>query len=152
MEHLRFGGWLEPLERAVRNQQKPFLGLCLGMQLLATESEENGLTMGLDWIAGSVKKLSPRASEARVPHVGWNDVTYKKRPGPFRECSEEPVYYFVHSFAFEPKTDDCVVATCDYFGDFVACIATENIFATQFHPEKSQKEGLLILRTFAELV
>lgn len=138
-------GFKEPLEKLVLNKKKPFLGICLGMQLLAKKSFELGEHEGLGWIKGSVEKLKPR--NLKVPHVGWNDVGITKKNILFKGI-KEPVFYFVHSYCLKCKNQRDVIATCDYGQKFTAAVQHENIFAVQFHPEKSQQNGLQLLKNF----
>jgi len=125
--------------------KKPFLGICLGMQLLAEESGEKGSHRGLGWIPGSVQKLD--AEGLRLPHVGWNNVSIKKPYPLFGNIAGDQNFYFVHSYSMECD-DNFVSATCYYGKDFVAAMQKDNILAAQFHPEKSQLNGLRILRNF----
>ncbi|MDQ3964072.1 MAG: imidazole glycerol phosphate synthase subunit HisH [Actinomycetota bacterium] len=151
MRGLRERGWIPALESHARDRRKPLLGLCLGMQLLATVGEEHGEEKGLDWIGGRVVRFTADDPALRVPHVGWNDVHFSRQPGPFGELRSEETFYFVHSYVFDPDDDSDVVGTCDHGGMFAACLQRDNIFATQFHPEKSQKAGLTLLGSFARL-
>ena len=135
------------LEELVLEERKPILGICLGMQLLATHSEENGHYKGLNWIPGSVKKFTP-SQDLRVPHVGWNDVVIHQTAPLFSRLEREPNFYFDHSYHFECDNKDHVAATCSYGGEVVAAVKKENIHGVQFHPEKSQTTGLKLLRGF----
>jgi len=148
---LKEHGWIEVIERHVHSG-RPFLGICLGMQLLATEGFENGCHRGLDIIPGRVERLTPNNGELRVPHVGWNDVTFSRTGKLNNGVENQADYYFVHSYAFIPNENGVALGTCDYGGRFVAVLEHENVFATQFHPEKSQKAGLALLKNFVELV
>jgi len=150
MEHLRRQGLLPLLEEEVLENKKPFLGICLGMQLLAKTSSENGSFEGLGWIPASVERLTPDNPDAKVPHVGWNDIQIKNKENIFSGVSEQPVFYFVHSFHMICEKKEDVLATCDYFGEFTSAVRRENIFGVQFHPEKSQKDGLALLKKFVE--
>jgi glutamine amidotransferase len=147
MENLRRYGLDEPIRRVVA-EKKPFLGICLGFQLLFTESEEFGPQKGLDIFPGRVVAFRPDDG-LKVPHMGWNRVE-KKKPSPFLEGVADGDYvYFVHSFYVVPEDDSLAATTTTYSGPFVSSIATEHLFACQFHPEKSQKIGLAILGNFA---
>jgi glutamine amidotransferase len=148
MKNLRSAGWVDALNEQVMHRGKSFLGLCLGMQLLATTSTEHGLHHGLNWIAGTVSRITPKDSSLRVPHIGWNEVRFIKNEGLFGNLGKSVDFYFVHSFVFHPDDPAVISGLCDYGGEFVACIGFNNIFATQFHPEKSQKSGLTVLRNF----
>jgi len=135
------GGMVEALEQRVRREGVPFLGICVGMQLMAEAGEEMGEHPGLGWIAGRVKLLTPADPAAKVPHMGWNDVR-PTVPHPLIEAGEA---YFLHSYAFEGAD---VVATSDHAGPITAAIARDNLAGVQFHPEKSQRYGLELLRRF----
>ncbi len=149
MENLTRLGLTEPIRQIVR--KKPFLGICLGFQLLFSESEEFGKQKGLDLFAGKVVGFHPR-HDFKVPHMGWNQVE-KKKDSPFLEgLSSGDYVYFVHSFYVVPEDLSVVATTTDYGAPFVSSIATENLFACQFHPEKSQELGLRILANFGRFV
>lgn len=147
MENLRRFGLVEPIREVVR-QRRPFLGICLGFQLLFTESEEFGPQKGLDLFPGKV--VAFRSDNGlKVPHMGWNRVE-KKKESPFLEGIAGGDYvYFVHSFYVVPKDDSLVATTTTYGTPFVSSIATDHLFACQFHPEKSQEIGLRLLANFA---
>jgi len=147
MRRLVEDGWADRLEREVRRRGKPFLGICLGMQLLASWGMEHGAHEGLGWVAGTVDRL-PTGDGIRIPHIGWNDVRFTKREGLYATLKESAVFYFLHSYVFRPKDLAVVSGVCSYGTDFVASIESGNIFATQFHPEKSQKAGLAVLKRF----
>jgi len=136
-------GMVEAIEQRVRGDGAPFLGICVGMQLMADAGEEMGEHPGLGWISGRVRRLKPSDPTAKVPHMGWNDVR-PTAPHPLIEPGEA---YFLHSFAFE---GDDVVATTDHAGPVVAAIARDNLAGVQFHPEKSQRYGLDLLSRFLE--
>ncbi len=136
-------GMVEAIEQRVRRDGVPFLGICVGMQLMAEAGEEMGVHPGLGWIAGRVKLLAPSDPAAKVPHMGWNDVR-PIAPHPLIEPGEA---YFLHSYAFEGAD---VVATTDHAGPVVAAIARDNLAGVQFHPEKSQRYGLDLLARFLE--
>lgn len=127
---------------------KPLMGICLGMQLLFTESEEHGLTRGLDLIPGRVIRFS---EDRPVPHMGWNEVVQTKESLLFRGVPQRADFYFVHSFYTQTEDSESEIACSDHYGRFSAAFQKGNIFGTQFHPEKSQKNGLLLLRNYAFL-
>jgi len=130
---------------------KPYLGICLGMQILFTSSEEFGFCQGLDLIRGRVVKFNPR-SGLKIPHMGWNQLHIKRNEAPLLQDIPDGSYvYFVHSYYPQPASWDCVAATTFYDLEFASVIWQGNIFATQFHPEKSQKIGLKILENFLRL-
>jgi len=134
-------GMIDALDQRVRRDGAPFLGICVGMQLMANVGEEMGEHQGLGWINGRIRLLTPSDSTAKVPHMGWNDVR-PTSPHPLIEAGEA---YFLHSYAFE---GDDVVATTDHAGAVVAAIARDNMAGVQFHPEKSQRYGLELLKRF----
>jgi glutamine amidotransferase len=136
-------GMVEALNRRVRDEGTPFLGICVGMQLMADAGEEMGTHAGLGWVPGRVRRLEPGTMEAKVPHMGWNDVV-PTTPHPLIEPGEA---YFLHSFAFE-GTD--VLATTEHAGAVTAAIGRDTMIGVQFHPEKSQRYGLALLERFLE--
>jgi glutamine amidotransferase len=140
----------EILGDAVLNYRKPILGICVGMQMMATESEENGSHLGLNWIPGRISKLNLPKTYA-VPHVGWNEINTVQTNGLFSRLTESPCFYFDHGYHFEGESK-FVTAVCDYGAPITAAIATDNIYGVQFHPEKSQKNGLKLLRGFFTMV
>ncbi|MBM6575880.1 imidazole glycerol phosphate synthase subunit HisH [Microvirga sp. SRT01] len=134
-------GMVEAMDRRARTEGTPFLGVCVGMQLMADAGEEMGTHPGLGWIPGRVRRLEPATMEAKVPHMGWNDVV---------PLAEHPLVqpgeaYFLHSFAFE---GDDVIATTDHAGPVTAAIGRDTLLGVQFHPEKSQSYGLSLLTRF----
>jgi glutamine amidotransferase len=148
MENLRQFGLTEILNEEVIIKGKPFLGICLGMQLLAEKGTEKGFFQGLGWIAGDVLKLQPEDTGLKLPHVGWNDIELVKDVALFKGLRKERAFYFVHSYAIQLKNSQDLVAESDYGVKFTAAVQKDNIFATQFHPEKSQKNGLIVLENF----
>jgi glutamine amidotransferase len=148
MENLTRFELIETISEVIR-QQRPFLGICLGFQLLFSESEEFGLQKGLDFFRGRVVGFQPDDG-LKVPHMGWNHVE-KKKDSPFLEgVSDGDYVYFVHSFYVVPDDAAMIATTTDYGVSFVSSIATDHLFACQFHPEKSQEIGLRILANFAK--
>lgn len=129
---------------------RPFLGICLGLQLLMDISYEDGEHEGLGVLAGEVKRFE-LPSEYKVPHMGWNEALFRQRPALFEGIEEETHFYFVHSYYVLPQDPTVIAIEADYGHPFCAAIARDNLFATQFHPEKSQANGLRILKNFAEL-
>lgn len=150
MDNLKSFNLLETLKEQVIVKKKPFLGVCLGMQLLAEDSVEQGFHQGLGYIKGHVVEIKPEGG-LRVPHVGWNDVQFTPGNFFFQRVDEGAHFYFDHSYHLQCD-DNLVVAAYDYGGKGVAAIRKDNIFATQFHPEKSQRNGLKILRNFLNFV
>ncbi len=154
MRNLEQGGFVEPILRVIR-EGRPFLGICLGLQLLFTESEEFGLHNGLDVIPGRVVRfpegMEEDGEELKVPHMGWNQLSIKRRPPAFTGLEEGTNVYFVHSYYVKPA-DESVIATTSRYGiEFCSSIWRDNVVATQFHPEKSQEKGLQILKNFGEM-
>lgn len=145
---------IEQLHEEVMVKKKLFLGICLGMQFLAAESHELGLHPGFKWIHGSVRLIKPNDKRCRVPHIGWNNTRIHKRGPLFEGMKEEPIFYFVHSFQFEPavKESSVIAATCWHGQTVTVAIQKENIFGVQFHPEKSQEDGLKLLRNFVKII
>ncbi|HLC76277.1 MAG TPA: imidazole glycerol phosphate synthase subunit HisH [Candidatus Peribacterales bacterium] len=148
MKNIRERGLDVLLTEEVRQKGKPFLGVCLGMQLICTTSEEFGDHKGLGWIDADVKKFSFTDPMLRIPHVGWNTVRFQCAHPLREDIKDEADFYFVHSYYVAPKNQDSVMGLTEYGGDFVSALAFENIVATQFHPEKSQKDGLKMLKNF----
>ena len=147
MTFLKQRGLDTALADAVVHQQRPFLGICLGMQLLSLWGEEGGGMKGLGWIKGSTRRLEVPEKGFRLPHVGWNDATPEHQATLFRGV-RRTTFYFVHSYHLVPDDGEVVAARTDYGGTFVSAIESGNIFGVQFHPEKSQREGLQILKNF----
>ncbi len=141
-------GMRQALDEAVLARAVPFLGICVGMQLLATIGREFGETAGLGWIDGEVVKLSPADPALKIPHMGWNELTIL-RPHPlFAGIASGAHAYFVHSYEFRTEDSEAVLATTDYGGPVTAAVGRGNIAGTQFHPEKSQAVGLRFLQNF----
>jgi glutamine amidotransferase len=139
------------LYQAVREHAfggRPLLGVCLGMQLLMSDSAEHGSTPGLDLVAGHVVKFP---SDRPVPHMGWNEVTFNDKSVLFKDIPDGSDFYFVHSYYAVPDDPAAVAGYSDHYGRFTAALAFGNIFGTQFHPEKSQDRGLKVLENFARL-
>lgn len=138
-------------ESVVRSIQKgkPYLGICLGLQVLFTESEEFGVHNGFDILKGKVVRFR---SKLKIPHMGWNNVKILKRPPIFDGIPDRSFFYFVHSFYVVPEDVNIIATTTEYGINFTSMVWKENIFATQFHPEKSQEVGLKILKNFGDFV
>lgn len=148
MAHLTEHGWIAEIRQQVVEIGKPFLGICLGMQLLATRGTEGGITPGLGLIDGEVVRIDTLGCTLRIPHVGWNAIELSGTNGLFANVPEGTDFYFVHSYAFQPANLSHALAFTDYGIPIVAAIGFENIFGTQFHPEKSSKAGFQLLRNF----
>lgn len=152
MNNLKRKRLIPILKEQVLEKKKPYLGICLGLEFLAEKSYEGGTHEGLGWIKGIVTKILPTDSSLKVPHIGWNDTLIIKDDNLLKEL-EDPVFYYLHSYYL--KTDDLekniITSICDYGGVKIpATIHRDNIFATQFHPEKSQETGLKLLKNFIE--
>jgi glutamine amidotransferase len=146
---LRARKLVEPIRNAIETG-KPFLGICLGLQLLFDKSYEDGEHEGLGIVPGEVVRFNlPR--EFKVPHMGWNQVRFKRRPPIFEGVADGSHFYFVHSYYVAPKDDSVIATETEYAAAFCSSIWRENLVAVQFHPEKSQAAGLRVLKNFAEL-
>lgn len=142
---------VEELRRQLMEHQKPFLGICVGMQLLASLGHEFEEYPGLGFVPGAVKRIPAEQHDLLLPHIGWNELNLM-RPSPlFTGISDRPIFYFVHSYHMQPQMQQTVLATCRYGVEVVAVIESGNIYGVQFHPEKSQHDGLRLLRNFAAL-
>ena len=158
MRNLEQFGLIDAVHKSIR-AGKPFLGICLGLQLLFTESEEFGISKGLDIIKGRVIRFKGPAFDAprsaldtlKVPHMGWNSLSFKRRPPALKEAPENSYVYFVHSFHVVPEDRSVIATTTPYGLECVSSIWKDNVFAVQFHPEKSQALGLSILKRFGEM-
>jgi glutamine amidotransferase len=154
MRNLEQGGFIVPLMKVIE-EGRPFLGICLGLQLLFSESEEFGKHRGLNVIPGKVVRfpegMTGGGEDLKIPHMGWNQLAVKRRPPAFEGIPDGANFYFVHSYYVEPEDKSVVATTTDYGFEFCSSIWKDNIVATQFHPEKSQDKGLAILRNFGAM-
>jgi glutamine amidotransferase len=144
-------GAIDGLFGAIEEKVKagnPFMGICVGMQMMATWGREHGNHKGFDWIKGEVTALTPNNRALKIPHMGWNELTTTPDHPVFDGISKGDHVYFVHSYHLVPENADDVVATVDYGGDIIAAVGRDNIIGTQFHPEKSQSTGLLLIGNF----
>ncbi|WP_376957877.1 imidazole glycerol phosphate synthase subunit HisH [Azospirillum sp. A26] len=141
-------GMLEALEEVVHRRGRPFLGICVGMQLMAERGREYGVTEGLGWIAGEVVKLEPADPALKIPHMGWNELNIRHPHPVLAGLPEGSHAYFVHSYQFRLADPDTLIASADYGGPFAAVVGRDNLVGTQFHPEKSQATGLALIANF----
>jgi len=154
MRNLEAAGFVEPILKVIA-QGRPFLGICVGMQLLFTDSTEFGLYNGLGVIPGHVLRfpegMREGGEELKVPQMGWNQLAFKRRPPAFAGIAANANVYFVHSYYVKPDESGVIATTTDYGIEFCSSVWRDNIVATQFHPEKSQDVGLTILKNFASM-
>ena len=148
MQNLQSKGFVSELNRQVIELKKPIFGICLGMQLMAKRSDEFGEHNGLGWFDAEVVRLKTIDQHLRVPHIGWNNIFFEKTNPLFKGVTSTAETYFVHSYFMQCKDAADVVCTTEYGGPVTAAVMKGNIFATQFHPEKSQDNGLQILKNF----
>jgi len=144
----KINGLNETLNEFVLEKKKPILGICVGMQLFAKIGYESQETMGFGWIDAEVRKINNMNKKLKLPHMGWNEIELKKKNFLFSNIKNKSHVYFIHSYEFMTNQKDCVIATINYGNPIIASIEKENIIGTQFHPEKSQKNGLIILENF----
>jgi glutamine amidotransferase len=144
-------GMVEAINEAVINQAKPFFGICVGMQLMSSRGLEKTVTQGLDWIKGDIKEMTPSDPSLKIPQIGWNTI-HVKHPHPLFEgirTGPDGLHaYFVHSYHLEAQRPQDVLATTNYGGEVTAAVVRDNFAGTQFHPEKSQTLGLLLIANF----
>ena len=136
------------LGELVLGRQLPFLGICLGMHLLATHGSEGGATTGLGWIDGEVRRLVPAGEDTRIPHIGWNELEVTRESPLFAGIEPHRDFYFVHSYELRPADPETVLARTPYGNGFVSAVQRDHIFGVQFHPEKSQRAGFRVLKNF----
>ena len=144
----KINGLVDTLNNFVLVQKKPIFGICVGMQLFAKIGYETEETKGFGWIDGVVKKINNINKTLKLPHMGWNQIEFKKDFLLFSGIENKSHMYFVHSYEFLTKQKNCIVATTNYGNSIIVAVAKDNIFGTQFHPEKSQKNGLKLLENF----
>ena len=145
------GGLVDTLNEFAINDKKPLLGICVGLQMFAETGYEEKETKGLGWISGNVSKINNQEGKYKLPHIGWNQINIIKDSKIFKDIENNSHMYFVHSYEFIPKDKNVISATTDYSSNIVCSIEKENIFGTQFHPEKSDKTGLKIINNFINL-
>jgi len=145
---LLIDGLCEELNRFVKIKKKPLLGICVGMQLFSKEGYEEKKTNGFGWVEGIVEKIKLKDRNLKLPHMGWNNLNIIKKHQIFQGIEQNSHFYFVHSYKFSTKNKDKILGTTNYGDDIISCIGDENIFGTQFHPEKSQENGIKLLSNF----
>jgi glutamine amidotransferase len=144
-------GLVDTLNEFTIINKKPLLGICVGLQMFADVGYEETETKGLGWISGKVSKIDNQNGKFKLPHIGWNELNIVKASKIFKDIKNKSHMYFVHSYEFIPKDKNVISATTDYSSSIVCSVEKENIFGTQFHPEKSDKEGLKIIDNFLNL-
>jgi len=144
-------GLTDSLNEFVINNKKPLLGICVGLQMFADTGYEETETKGLGWISGKVSKIDNQNGKYKLPHIGWNQINIVKESKIFKDIENKSHMYFVHSYEFIPEDKKVISATTDYSSNIVCSVEKENIFGTQFHPEKSDKIGLKIINNFINL-
>ena len=144
-------GLVDTLNEFAINNKKPLLGICVGLQMFADIGYEEIETKGLGWISGKVSKIDNQKGKYKLPHIGWNEINILKNNKIFKDIENNSHMYFVHSYEFIPEDKNVITATTDYSSNIVCSVEKENIFGTQFHPEKSDKKGLKIIDNFIKL-
>jgi glutamine amidotransferase len=144
-------GLVDTLSDFVLTNKKPLLGICVGLQMFADVGYEEEKTKGLGWISGKVSKINNQDGKYKLPHIGWNEINIVKDSKIFKDIENNSHMYFVHSYEFIPEDKNVITATTDYSSKIVCSVEKENIFGTQFHPEKSDKIGLKIIHNFISL-
>ena len=144
-------GLVETLNEFVITNKKPLLGICVGLQMFADVGYEEAETKGLSWIPGKVSKIDNQKGKFKLPHIGWNEIEIKKKSKILKDIKDKSHMYFVHSYEFIPEDKTVISATTDYSTKIVCAVERDNLFGTQFHPEKSDKSGLKIIYNFLKL-
>ena len=144
-------GLVDILNEFAINKKKPLLGICVGLQMFADIGYEETETKGLGWISGKVSKIDNQNGKYKLPHIGWNQINIVKGSKIFKDIENNSHMYFVHSYEFIPEDKNVVLATTDYSSNIVCSVEKENLFGTQFHPEKSDKIGLKIIKNFIDI-
>ncbi len=147
----KINGLTDILNEFVVNNKKPLLGICVGLQMFADIGYEESETKGLGWISGKVSKINNQNGKYKLPHIGWNQISIVKESKIFKDIENNSHMYFVHSYEFIPEDKSVISSTTDYSSNIVCSVEKENIFGTQFHPEKSDKKGLKIIDNFLSL-
>ena len=147
----KLNGLIDELENFAINKKKPLLGICVGLQMFADVGYEETETKGFGWISGKVSKIDNQKGKFKLPHIGWNEIKILKNSKIFKDIKNESHMYFVHSYEFIPEDKSVISATTDYSSEIVCSVEKENLFGTQFHPEKSDKDGLKVIKNFLDL-
>ena len=147
----KINGLIDELENFAINKKKPLLGICVGLQMFADVGYEETETRGFGWISGKVSKIDNQKGKFKLPHIGWNEIKILKNSKIFKDIKNESHMYFVHSYEFIPEDKSVISATTDYSSEIVCSVEKENLFGTQFHPEKSDKDGLKVIKNFLDL-
>jgi len=147
----KIDGLVDTLNEFAMTNKKPLLGICVGLQMFADVGYEETETKGLGWISGKVSKIDNQNGKFKLPHIGWNQINIVKDSKIFKDIKKNSHMYFVHSYEFIPENKDVISSTTDYSSNIVCSVEKENIFGTQFHPEKSDKEGLKIIGNFIKI-
>ncbi len=147
----KINGLIDELENFAINKKKPLLGICVGLQMFANIGFEETETRGFGWISGKVSKIDNQKGKFKLPHIGWNEIKILKNSKIFKDIKNESHMYFVHSYEFIPEDKSVISATTDYSSEIVCSVEKENLFGTQFHPEKSDKDGLKVIKNFLDL-
>ena len=148
---LKINNLRETLEDFAITKKKPLFGICVGMQMFADVGLEEEETKGFGWIGGKVSKIDNKNNKFKLRHMGWNEISIKKKSNLFKNINDKSHMYFVHSFEFVPNEEQYVTSTINYSKEIVSSLEKNNIFGTQFHPEKSDKDGLKIIENFITL-
>lgn len=151
MENLEKTGMVDALNEMVLTKGRPFLGVCLGMHLIAESSSEHEETNGFGWVKGHIKRLEVSNPNERIPHVGWNEINISQPNHIFTDIEDRTDFYFVHSYHFQDVGAEYIIATTPFCGGFVSAVQKNNIVGVQFHPEKSQKPGAQLLSNFLKM-
>jgi imidazole glycerol-phosphate synthase subunit HisH len=144
-------GLVDTLKEFAITNKKPLLGICVGLQMFADVGYEEAETKGLGWISGKVSKIDNQNGKFKLPHIGWNEIEIQKESKIFKDIKNKSHMYFVHSYEFIPEDKSVISATTDYSSKIVCSIERDNLFGTQFHPEKSDKTGLNMIKNFLNL-
>ena len=147
----KINGLVDTLNEFTINKKKPLLGICVGLQMFADIGYEETETKGLSWISGKVSKIDNQNGKYKLPHIGWNQINIVKESKIFKGIENNSHMYFVHSYEFIPEDKNVISATTDYSSNIICSVEKENIFGTQFHPEKSDKIGLKVIQNFIDL-